>query len=92
MMPEAKTLFTELLDKSPSELEQRRTQICAQIKAFPKGYDDPDVPPDLLHELVVITSTLRRRNAGPPKVQKPTKKASTAPKTTASDLKAMLDL
>lgn len=53
--------------KTPSELEQRRRDIVASLTTKYKGYDDPEVPIELLSELALITSTLRRKNAGPPK-------------------------
>jgi hypothetical protein len=53
--------------KTPSELEQRRRDIVLSLTTKYKGYDDPDVPIELLSELALITSTLRRKNAGPPK-------------------------
>jgi hypothetical protein len=58
-------------DKSPAELEQRRRLIVTSLTTQYRGYDDPNVPLDLLRELAFITSTLRRRNAGPPKKAKP---------------------
>ena len=54
--------------KSASELEQRRRDIVSSLTTKYRGYDDPDVPLELLSELALITSTLRRKNAGPPKV------------------------
>lgn len=53
--------------KTPSELEQRRRDIVASLTTKYRGYDDPDVPIELLHQLAVITSTLRKKNAGPPR-------------------------
>lgn len=57
----------DLEAKSPSELEQRRREIIAHISTFPQQENDDAVPFDLLRELAAITSTLRRRNSGPPK-------------------------
>jgi hypothetical protein len=82
-MPEANTITFQLENKSPSELEGRRRDIIAEMQTKYKGYDDPDVPMALLAELAVITSTLRRKNAGPPKATKPPKGAKV---TSASDL------
>jgi hypothetical protein len=56
---------------SPSELEQRRRDIVQSLTTTYKGYDDPEVPLELLSELALITSTLRRKNAGPPRVSRP---------------------
>jgi hypothetical protein len=53
--------------KSPAELEARRREIVLSLTTQYKGYDDPDVPIELLRELALLTSTLRRKNAGPPK-------------------------
>lgn len=57
--------------RSPSELEQRRRDIVMSLTTKYRGYDDPDVPIELLSELALITSTLRRKNAGPPKEKSP---------------------
>jgi hypothetical protein len=54
-------------DLTPAELEQRRREIVLSLTTQYSGYDDPAVPLTLLQELAVITSTLRRKNAGPPK-------------------------
>lgn len=53
--------------RSPMELSARRDEIVHILKTQYKSWDDPDVPIPLLQELAVITSTLRRKNAGPPK-------------------------
>jgi hypothetical protein len=53
--------------RSPVELEARRREITDLLKTQYKGYNDPEVPFPLLQELSVITSTLRRKNAGPPR-------------------------
>jgi hypothetical protein len=55
---------------TPSELEQRRRDIVLSLTTQYKGYDDPEIPLELLHELAMITSTLRRKNAGPPKAKR----------------------
>lgn len=57
----------DLVGKTPSELEQRRRDIVGSLTTQYSGYDDPDVPLELLGELALITSTLRRKNAGPPR-------------------------
>lgn len=54
-------------ERTPAELEQRRREIVLSLTTTYKGYDDPNVPIELLHELATLTSTLRRKNAGPPK-------------------------
>lgn len=77
-------------NKSPSELEQRRREIVAEIQRFPKSYDDPDIPMPLLQELSLVTGMLRRRTAGPPKEAKPRKSKSSAPSATLDDIEALL--
>jgi hypothetical protein len=57
----------DLNGKTPSELEQRRRDIVQSLTTKYRGYDDPDVPIELLGELALITSALRRKNAGPPR-------------------------
>jgi hypothetical protein len=69
-------------NKTPSELEQRRRDIVQSLTKDYKGFDDPDVPLDLLRELAFITSTLRRKHSGPPR----TKKAGPKAKVTLDDL------
>ena len=76
----------DLEGKSPSELEQRRREIVLTLQRDYRGYDDPDIPTEMLHELVVITSTLRRKNAGPPRAKPSTGAAKTKPKATVDDL------
>lgn len=88
-MPEATLLTLNLAGKSPAELEQRRRAIVLSLTTEYKGYDDPDVPSHVLHELAAITATLRRKTSGPPKVAKVSKKKST---TTTDDLMGGLDL
>lgn len=66
-MPEANIAMLNLDDKSPPELEARRREIIATMSQNYKGYADPDIPMELLQELAVVTSYLRRKNAGPPK-------------------------
>lgn len=53
--------------RSPAELEARRREIVYSLTHQYKGYDDVTVPLPLLQELAIITSTLRRKNAGPPR-------------------------
>ncbi len=57
--------------RSPAELEARRREIIHVMTHQYKGYDDPGVPIPLLQELAIITSTLRRKNAGPPREKRP---------------------
>lgn len=71
-------------DLTPSELEQRRRDIVLSLTTKYKGYDDPEVPVEVLHELAFITQTLRRKNAGPPKVKRAP--ASAKSKPTIDDL------
>lgn len=71
--------------KTPSQLEERRREILAKIREYPLGYDDPDIPTDILRELATVVSTLRRRNAGPPKA-----KRAPAAKPTVDDLEGLL--
>jgi hypothetical protein len=59
-------------DKTPAELEQRRREIILSLTTTYSGYDDPDVPLELLQQLAIITSTLRRKNAGPPRTKRQT--------------------
>ena len=66
-------------NQTPSELEQRRRDIVQSLTKDYRGFDDPEVPLDLLRELALITSTLRRKHSGPPKTKKPsTAKAKTS--------------
>lgn len=60
----------DLSSLTPSELEQRRRDIVLSFQTQYRGVDDPTIPMDLLHQLAFITTTLRRRNAGPPKVKR----------------------
>lgn len=53
--------------RTPAELEARRREIVHALTHQYKGYDDVNVPLPLLQELAIITSTLRRKNAGPPR-------------------------
>lgn len=54
-------------DRTPSELEARRREIVHLLTHQYNGYDDINVPLPLLQELAFLTSTLRRKNAGPPR-------------------------
>jgi hypothetical protein len=73
----------DVSNRTPSELEQRRRDIVMSLTKDFKGFDDPAVPLDLLRELALITSTLRRKHSGPPKTKKTT---GLKPKTTLDDL------
>lgn len=77
-MPEATLQVLNLDGKTPAELEQRRREIVLSLTTKYKGYDDPEVPASVLHELAAITATLRRRTSGPPKVAKRSKIARTS--------------
>lgn len=59
-------------ETDPMRLEARRREIVLSLTTVYKGYDDPDVPMELLRELAFITSTLRRKQAGPPRAKRPT--------------------
>ena len=72
-MAEATLEALNLSGKTPQELEQRRRDIVKDLQTNYKGWDDPDVPVSLLHELAALTSTLRRRTSGPPAKPKPRK-------------------
>ena len=67
--------------RTPAELEMRRREIVTSLTTTYAGYDDPAVPMDLLRELAFLTSTLRRRNSGPPR-----RKASRKTPPTIEDL------
>lgn len=86
---EATLSALNLAGKTPAELEQRRREIVKSLTENYRGYDDPDVPTHLLHELAAITATLRRKTSGPPKVAKTraTKKA-----VSTDDLMGGIDL
>ena len=60
-------LDPDTIDPTPAELEARRREIVLSLTTQYRGYDDPDVPLELLQELAQLTSTLRRKNAGPSK-------------------------
>jgi hypothetical protein len=69
-MPEATVATFDLANASPGELEQRRREIVSSLTTKYTGYDDPEVPIELLQELAAITANLRRKTSGPPKVAK----------------------
>lgn len=76
--PEVQPVLAKLEGMSPQQLELRRREIVASANG------DYEQLTDLaLQELCLITSTLRRRNAGPPKEPK----AAAKPKS----LDALLD-
>lgn len=73
---------------SPIELHARRRDLIEQIAALPGGHEAAST--ETLQELAFITGAIRRKNAGPPKVTKPTKRGTgTAPKPNAADIDAM---
>lgn len=80
-MPEANLTTFDLSDKTPGELEQRRRAIVKSLTTDYRGYDDENVPRELLQELAVVTATLRRKNSGPPKKVKVPSEKSSKPKT-----------
>jgi len=88
-MTEATLSHLNLDGKTPAELEQRRRLIVQSLTTVYKGYDDPDVPTQILHELAAITATLRRRTSGPPKV---TKTRATKKVVSTDDLLGGLDI
>lgn len=65
-------LILKLSALSPLELEERRRQIVSGAKG-----DYESLSTESLQELAFITSTLRKRNAGPPKVTKVAKPKAT---------------
>jgi hypothetical protein len=87
-MPEATLAQLNLEGLTPGELEQRRRDIVASLTRDYKGYDDPAVPTSLLHELVAITSSLRKRTSGPPRAAKTAAQRRNAakPRATTDDL------
>jgi hypothetical protein len=58
-------------ETDPMRLEARRREIVLSLTTVYRGYDDPEVPMELLRELAFITSTLRRKQAGPPRAKRP---------------------
>jgi hypothetical protein len=67
MMDQLNGQIFDVSARTPGELEQRRRDIVQSLTKDFKGFDDPEVPLDLLRELALITSTLRRKHSGPPK-------------------------
>lgn len=82
-MPHATLEALDLANKTQAELEDIRRQIISEMQTKYRGYDDPDVPEELLNKLAVVTISLRRKNAGPPKAPK---KANGKEKVTIDDL------
>lgn len=80
-MPATSLSDLGLADKNPQELEALRREIIAIMTTDYKGYDDPEVPIELLNRLAVVTSSLRRKNAGPPKAEKKPKASKVAATT-----------
>lgn len=87
-MPEANLSTFSLEDKSPQELETERRSIIATMTTKYKGYEDPEVPREMLQRLAIITAALRRKNSGPPKAAKP--KAANGSKKSLDDVLGML--
>jgi hypothetical protein len=63
-MVELHPLFAKLGAMSPQELESRRRDIVASAQGDPEKLSD-----EALEELCFITTTLRKRSAGPPKAK-----------------------
>ena len=82
-MPEVTQSLFNLDGKSPAEWEERRREVIKTIASFPKSFDDPDCPIELLQELALLAGMLRRKNSGPAASPK---RASSAPKADAADL------
>lgn len=71
--------------RSAAELESRRREIIEELRQKFRGdYDHPDIPFSTLQELTLLTQTLRRKNAGPPKEKRPA--ASRKPPSTLEDI------
>lgn len=85
-MPEATIAQFNLEGKTPSELEQRRRDIIAEMTLQYRGYDDPNLPIGLLQELAAVTSSLRRRTAGPPKANKTAAQKRKPPPLTTNEI------
>jgi hypothetical protein len=76
--PNQQALLDKLSAMAPLELENRRRAIVDDIVVKHKGnFEDPALELGLLEELAYITSTLRKRSAGPPKAAKPAKVKAT---------------
>lgn len=84
-MPDVSTAYPELDIMGPQELEATRRSIIHKMQTEYKGYDDPLLPEEMLHRLALVTSKLRKKNAGPPKATKAPSKAK-GPKATIDDL------
>lgn len=80
-MPAASLSDLGLADKNPLELEAIRREIVTKMTTEYKGYNDPEVPMELLNTLAVVTSSLRKKNSGPPKAPKATKTSAAKAKT-----------
>lgn len=74
---------------SPVELQKRRSEIVTRLQGLPNSYADADT--ETLQELAFITGALRRKNAGPPKAAKTTKRGTSGAKATAEDIASLLD-
>lgn len=74
---------------SPAELHNRRRELVGEIAALPGGHEAAST--ETLQELAFITGAIRRKNAGPPKVTKPTKRgADVKVVTSADDIDALI--
>lgn len=89
-MPEANLAAFSLEGKTAEELEAERRAIVQSLTTTYKGYEDPNIPRDLLAKLAVITSTLRRKNAGPPKKPKTPSEKGPKSKKDLNDILGML--
>ena len=77
MTPAEAEMEQKLSAMSPMDLENRRREIVASAQG---KYES--LTTETLQELAFITSTLRRRNSGPPKAPK----GAAKPKTTIDNL------
>jgi len=84
-VPEA-TVASLNLPEDPGLLEARRREIVSKLQTDYHGFDDPNVPISLLHELAAITGRLRRKTSGPPKETKSVKLAKRVGPTSIDDL------
>lgn len=91
-MPEGSLNTFDLDGKTPAELETRRREIISVLTTQYKGYEDPTIPTILLQELAIVTGTLRRKNAGPPKKVKaePTGGTAKGKKASIDDVLGMV--
>lgn len=84
-MPEINLESLGLDNMTAGELELKRRDLVTELRT--KWGDNLDEAPiEMLHQLAQVTSTLRRRNAGPPKTPKVKKGA----KKTVDDLLSQL--